>query len=184
MPLYSLGERRVEFIGEDWYIAPGAVVIGSVVIHPQSNIWFNVVIRGDNDRIVIGERCNVQDGAVLHVDPDRPLTLGRNVCVGHKAMLHGCTIGDGSLVGMNSTVLNRASVGRRSIVGAGALIPEGKSFPDGVLLLGAPARVVRELREDEVRWIEDIADGYVERARRYRFELREQAHTGPSVLRA
>jgi len=175
MSIYSIGERRVEFAGEDWYIAPGAVVIGSVLIHARASVWFNVVIRGDNDRIVLGEGCNVQDGAVLHVDPGVPLTIGAGASIGHKVMLHGCTIGEGSLIGINSTILNRAVIGPRSIVGAGSVVPEGKSFPERVLLLGAPARVVREIRDDEIAWMEENAEHYVQRARQYRSGLIPQA---------
>ena len=184
MSIYSLGERRVEFIGEDWYIAPGAIVIGSVVIHARASVWFNVVIRGDNDRIVLGERCNVQDGAVLHVDPGVPLTIGSGASIGHKVMLHGCTIGEGSLIGINSTILNRAVIGPRSIVGAGSVVPEGKSFPERVLLLGAPARVVREIRDDEIAWMEGNAESYVQRAREYRSALIPQAVRESVSIRA
>ena len=174
MAVFSLGERRVEFRGSEWFVAHTATVVGSVVVENQANIWFNVVIRGDNDRITVGERVNVQDASVLHTDPGIPLTIGRGACIGHKAMLHGCTIGAGSLVGINSVILNHAVIGPRSIVGASTLIPEGKEYPERVLILGAPGRVVRELRPDEVTWIEGIAEGYVQRARRFRRELAPQ----------
>ncbi|HKC45047.1 MAG TPA: gamma carbonic anhydrase family protein [Burkholderiales bacterium] len=174
MAVFSLGERRVEFRGEEWFVAPDAAVIGSVVIGNAANIWFKVVIRGDNDLITIGERCNVQDGSVLHTDPGIQLTLGRNVCIGHKVMLHGCTIGEASLIGINSVVMNHATIGRQSIVGANTLIPEGKSFPERVLILGSPGKVVRELRQDEIALIEGIADGYVQRARQFKAELKPQ----------
>ena len=174
MAVFSLGERRVEFRGEEWFVAPDATVIGSVVIGNAANIWFNVVIRGDNDLITIGERCNVQDGSVLHTDPGIRLTLGRNVCIGHKVMLHGCTIGDGSLIGINSVVMNHATIARQSIVGANTLISEGKSFPERVLILGSPGKVVRELREDEIALIEKIADGYVQRAQQFKVALKPQ----------
>lgn len=171
MSIFSLGDRTVGFASDDWFVAHNATVIGSVMIGHQANVWFNVVIRGDNDVITIGDRSNIQDAAVLHTDAGLPLTLGRGVCVGHKAVLHGCSIGEGSLVGINSVVLNRAVIGKHSIVGAGALVPEGKQFPDGVLLLGSPAKVVRELRPDEIRWIETIAEGYVNRARLFTSSL-------------
>ena len=174
MAIFSLGERRVEFRGEEWFVAPDATVIGSVVLGNAANIWFKVVIRGDNDLITIGERCNVQDGSVLHTDPGIRLTLGRNVCIGHKVMLHGCTIGEGSLIGINSVVMNHATIARQSIVGANTLISEGKSFPERVLILGSPGRVVRELREDEIALIEKIADGYVQRARQFKLGLAPQ----------
>ncbi len=174
MAVFSLGERRVEFRGDEWFVAHNATVLGAVVLENHANVWFNVVIRGDNDLIAVGERVNVQDGSVLHTDPGFPLTIGRGVCIGHKAMLHGCTIGEGSLVGINSVVMNGALVGRQSIVGANTLVPEGKQYPERVLILGSPGRVVRELRPDEVEWIQGIADGYVQRARRFRRELTAQ----------
>jgi carbonic anhydrase/acetyltransferase-like protein (isoleucine patch superfamily) len=174
VPIYSLGERKVEFRGREWFVAPTASLIGSVMLENQANVWFNVVIRGDNELITVGERVNVQDGSVLHVDPGIPLTLAREVSIGHKAMLHGCTVGEGSLIGMNSVIMNRVVIGKHSIVGSNTLIPEGKTFPDGVLILGAPGRVVREVRPEEIAWIREIADGYVERAARYRSDLKAQ----------
>jgi carbonic anhydrase/acetyltransferase-like protein (isoleucine patch superfamily) len=178
--VYSLGERRVEFRGAEWFVADNATVIGSVVIEDQANVWFNVVIRGDNDLITVGERVNVQDASVLHTDPGIPLTIGRAACIGHKAMLHGCTVGEGSLVGINSVIMNHAVIGPRSIVGANTLVPEGKEYPERVLILGAPGRIVRELRPDEVAWVEGIAEGYVQRARRFRRELAPQ-ETPPAI---
>jgi len=174
VPVFALGDRKVEFRGTEWFIADNATVIGSVIIEHLANIWFNVVVRGDNDLITIGEGVNVQDSAVLHTDPGIRLTLARNVCVGHKVMLHGCTIGEGSLIGMNSVIMNHAVIGKHSIVGSNTLIPEGKTFPDGVLILGAPGKVVREVRPDETEWVEGIAAGYVQRARRFKAELKAQ----------
>lgn len=175
MSVFSLGERKVEFRGDEWFVAHNATVVGSVVIEHQANIWFNVVVRGDNDLITIGERVNVQDGSVLHTDPGIELTLERNVSVGHKAMLHGCTVREGSLIGINSVLMNQVVIGRQSIVGANTLIPEGKTFPDGVLILGTPGKVVRDLKVEEIAWIEAIATGYVERARRFKGELAPQS---------
>src|SRR5215831_8775233 len=149
MAIYSLGERKVTFRGEDWFIAPDASVIGSVIVHNEASVWFGAVVRGDSDIITLGERTNIQDAAVLHADPGIPLTLGKNVSVGHKAMLHGCTVGDGSLIGIGAVVLNHVVIGRSTLIGAGALIPEGKTYPDGVLVLGTPGRVVRELKPEE-----------------------------------
>lgn len=174
MPVYSLGERRVEFVGDEWFVAPDASVVGSVTLENQANVWFNVVIRGDNERIIIGPRVNVQDASVLHADPGVPLTLAADVCIGHKVMLHGCTVGAGSLIGMNAVLLNRATIGKHSIVGAHTLIPEGKTFPDGVLILGSPGKVVREVTQEEKDWILRIADGYVKRARRFKADLAPQ----------
>lgn len=175
MPVYSLADRVVRFDSDEWYVAEGAHVIGSVRVGHQANIWFNAVIRGDNEQITIGERVNIQDGSVLHADPDVPLTLGREVCVGHKAMLHGCAIGEGTLVGMGSTILNRSVIGRRCIIGAGALIPERKTFPDGVLILGSPGKAVRDVTPEEAEWIRGIADGYVKRSQKFKTWLKREA---------
>src|SRR5262245_49118512 len=144
MPIYSLGERRVILRGSQHYIAPDASVIGSVTLENEASVWFNVVIRADNDQITIGEQTNVQDGSVLHVDPGFPMTLGRRITVGHKVMLHGCTVGDGALIGINSVILNGAKIGRSCLIGANTLIAEGKEIPDGVLVLGSPGKIVRE----------------------------------------
>jgi len=174
MTIFSLDERRVELRGNECFVAHNATVIGSVVVGEQASIWFNVVVRGDNDLITIGARCNLQDGAILHTDPGFKLTLGRNVSVGHKAMLHGCTIGDATLVGISSVIMNRSVVGKQSIVGANTLIPEGKTFPDGVLILGQPGKVVRVLRPEEKDFVLQAAESYVQRARLYRAAFRPQ----------
>jgi carbonic anhydrase/acetyltransferase-like protein (isoleucine patch superfamily) len=172
MPIFSLGERRVQLIGEHHYVAHDATVVGDVILHANASIWFQCVVRAENDRITIGENCNVQDGSVLHVDPGFPMALGRNVSIGHKVMLHGCTVGDGSLIGINSVVLNGAKIGRNVLVGANTLITEGKEIPDGVLVVGSPGKVVRELRPEERERLLGIASGYVERARLYRREMK------------
>jgi carbonic anhydrase/acetyltransferase-like protein (isoleucine patch superfamily) len=174
MTVYSLGERRVQVQGADWYIADSATVIGSVVIEDKASIWFNVVIRGDNDLITIGEGSNVQDGSTLHTDAGIQLGLGRNVSIGHMVMLHGCRIGDGSLVGINSVILNHAVIGQHCLIGAGSLIPEGKTIPDGVLALGSPAKVVRDLSQAEIANLQNIADGYMRRAKLFRQQLQPQ----------
>lgn len=174
MPLYAFDARQVELRGAHHYIAPDATVLGSVILEENASIWFNVVIRADNDRIHIGAGTNVQDGAVLHVDPGYPLTLGAGVSIGHKVMLHGCSIGDGTLVGINSVVLNGARIGRGSLIGANSLITEGKQIPDGVLVLGSPGKVVRELTADERTNLLRIAEGYVERSRMFKTQLRAQ----------
>ena len=174
MAIFSLGERKVVFHGEEWFIAENATVIGTVVIHNQASIWFNSVLRGDSDTITIGERTNIQDASVLHADPGFPLTLGKNVSVGHQAMLHGCTIGDGSLVGIGAIIMNHAVIGSGCLIGAGALITEGKTFPDGVLVLGSPGKVVRELKPEEKEELLKIADGYVRRSKLYREKLKPQ----------
>jgi len=174
MPLYSFETRQVELRGAHHYIAPDATVLGSVILEENANIWFKVVIRADNDQIHVGAGTNVQDGSVLHVDPGFPLTLGARVSIGHKVMLHGCTIGDGTLVGINSVVLNGARIGRGSLIGANSLIAEGKEIPDGVLVLGSPGRIVRELTAEERANLLRIADGYVARSIRFKTALRIQ----------
>lgn len=166
--IYTLGDRRVELRGTGHFIAHNATLIGAVVLESESSVWFNVVIRGDNDVITIGERSNIQDGAVLHTDEGFPLSIGPAVTVGHLAMLHGCTIGEGSLVGLKAVVLNGAVVGRECLIGAGALIPEGKVIPERSLVVGTPGRILRTLSDDEVARIRHGADHYVENARRYR----------------
>lgn len=167
MPVYALPDREPDIAADAW-IAPGAVVIGSVVLKPRSSVWFGAVIRGDNDLVTIGEGSNIQDGSVVHIDPGFPLQLARNVTIGHKVMLHGCTVGEQSLIGIGSTVLNGARIGKYSIVGANSLIAEGKEFPDGVLILGSPGRVVRELSEEEQAGLLRPAQHYQDNAVRYR----------------
>jgi len=166
--LFALADRRVELRGGGHYIAPNASFIGRVVLEDQASVWFNVVIRGDNDPIVIGARSNVQDGSILHTDDGVPLTLGEDVSVGHAVVLHGCTIGNGSLVGIKAVVLNHAVIGLDFLIGAGALVAEGKTIPDRSLVLGVPGKIVRTLTDDEVRGLRDISNHYVENARRYR----------------
>ena len=175
MPVFSLKERRVELRGADHYIAWDATLAGSVILESAVNIWFGVVIRADNDQVHIGEATNIQDGSVLHCDPGFPLTVGRNVTVGHKVMLHGCTVGDGALVGINSVILNGAKIGAGSLIGANSLVPEGKEIPPGVLAVGSPAKVVRELTPAQIAGILKISEGYVARARLFREHLKEQA---------
>ena len=174
MPLYSIGERRVTLLGKDHFIAPDATLVGDITLESAVSIWFQVVIRAENDRVVIGEGCNVQDGSVLHVDPGFPLTLARNVSIGHKVMLHGCTIGEGSLIGINSVVMNGAKIGKGVLVGANTLIAEGKEIPDGVLVLGSPGRVVRELKPEQKDYLLKIATGYAERGKFYNTSLKKQ----------
>ena len=173
MPLFSLGERRVELLGAHHYVAYDATLVGSITLHADVSVWFKVVIRAENDRITIGEGTNVQDGSVLHVDPGYPMTLGRQVTIGHKVMLHGCTVGDGSLVGINSVVMNGARIGAGALIGANTLIPEGREIPPGVLVLGSPGKIVRELKHEEKDYLLGIAKGYVERSRLYKAELKE-----------
>ena len=162
MPLYSIGERRVKLVGKDHFVAPDATLVGDITLEAAVSIWFQVVIRAENDRIVIGEDCNIQDASVLHVDPGFPMTLAPRVSIGHKVMLHGCTIGEGTLIGINSVILNGAKIGRGVLIGANTLIAEGKEIPDGVLVVGSPGKIVRELKKEERDYLLKIADGYVE----------------------
>ena len=171
--IYSLGDRKVEFHGEDWFIADNATVIGSVVLKQNASIWFNAVVRGDNDVITIGENANIQDGSILHTDPGILLTIGRDVTVGHLAMLHGCIIGDGSLIGIKSLIMNRAVIGKNCLIGANSLIPEGKVIPDRSLVCGSPGRIIRELTDHEISRLKASADNYVRHALRYQGDLEQ-----------
>ena len=170
--IYSLGERTPVLEGNGHFIAANATVIGRVRLQDRASVWFNCVLRGDNEWIEIGAGSNVQDGAVLHTDAGFPLTVGHDVTLGHMVMLHGCTIGNNSLIGIGSTVLNGATIGDNCLVGAHALITEGKSFPDGSLILGSPAKVARPLTKIEIAGIRQSAQHYVENAARFRSELK------------
>ena len=174
MTLYRLGEDAPRLPEEgDFWIAPDANLIGKVEIGAGASVWFGCTLRGDNEPIRVGEGSNIQELCVLHTDMGFPLTVGRDCTIGHKVMLHGCTIGDGSLIGMGATVLNGARIGPRSLVGAGALVTEGREIPEGVLALGAPARVVRDLRPEELDMLEASARHYRENARRFASDLEE-----------
>ncbi|MGB1562437.1 MAG: gamma carbonic anhydrase family protein [Sinimarinibacterium flocculans] len=172
--LYSLDGRAPQ-IADDAWVAPDASVIGTVTLGARASVWFGCVLRGDTDQIIVGDDSNIQDSSVLHTDAGIRLTVGRGCTVGHKVMLHGCTIGDNSLIGIGSIVLNGARIGSNSIVGAGALVTENKQFPDGVLIMGTPAKVVRELQQPEIKMLEMMAQHYVANARRYREQLRPVA---------
>ncbi|UVL67915.1 gamma carbonic anhydrase family protein [Pseudomonas sp. B21-031] len=167
---FRLGDLRVDSHPTSW-IAPNATVIGNVRLQARASVWFGAVLRGDNELIDIGEDSNVQDGTVMHTDMGSPLTLGKGVTVGHNAMLHGCTVGDYSLIGINAVILNGARIGKHCIIGANALIPEGKEIPDGSLVMGSPGKVVRELSEQQMRLIEAGAAHYVHNAQRYARDL-------------
>ena len=160
--------------GEGHFVAPNAAVIGDVTLQANSSVWFSCVLRGDGDHIEIGAGSNIQDGAVIHVDPGFPTTVGKNVTVGHNAMLHGCTIGDGSLVGINAVVLNGAKVGKGCLIGANALVTEGMEIPDGSMVLGAPAKVKKQLTEEQQLALMHNADHYMGNARRFNDTLQEQ----------
>jgi carbonic anhydrase/acetyltransferase-like protein (isoleucine patch superfamily) len=169
--LYSLGTAPDLPPEGNYWIAPNAVLIGNVRLRPDASIWFGTVVRADDDVIEIGERSNVQDGCVLHVDPGYPLTIGEDCTIGHKVMLHGCTIGSNTLVGMGSTILNGARIGRNCLIGANTLITENKVIPDNSLVMGSPGRVVREIDEAGVKSLSEGAALYVRRWKRYVHEL-------------
>jgi carbonic anhydrase/acetyltransferase-like protein (isoleucine patch superfamily) len=168
--MYRLEDRKV-VVHPSAFVAPSADLIGSVTVGENASVWFQVVIRGDNEMITLGPDTNVQDGSVLHTDTGILLTLGRGVTVGHQAMLHGCEVGDYTLIGMRATVLNRARIGRYCLIGAGALITEGKEIPDGSVWMGAPAKLVRQVTDLERQVLEGSAAHYVQNAQRYRSAL-------------
>lgn len=168
---YALGARQPD-IASSAFVAPDAVIIGDVRLDADSSIWFGAVLRGDIERITVGRGSNIQDSSILHTDPSNPCIVAEDVTVGHRAMLHGCHIGAGSLIGIGATLLNGARIGANSLVGAHSLVTEGKEFPAGVLIMGTPAKIVRPLRPDELDAIRANSARYVERARRYREELR------------
>lgn len=170
---YSLGEDRVQMADDAW-IADTAAVIGKVTLEAGANVWFGAVIRGDVEHITVGEHSNVQDGAVMHADSGVPLTLGKGITVGHNAMLHGCRVGDYSLIGINAVVLNGAKIGKHCIIGANSLIPEGKEIPDGSLVMGSPGKVVKTLSDQQKKMLELSAAHYVQNAKRFRDELKIQ----------
>ena len=170
MPLFQLGQDRPQ-VHPSVFVAPGAIVVGNVELHENSSVWFNVSLRGDNDLIVLGEGSNIQEGSVLHTDTGHPLTIGKRVTVGHQAMLHGCTIGDESLIGMQAILLNGSQVGRHCIIGAGALLTGNTVIPEGSMVLGSPAKVVRPLKPEEIEMIRQAAAGYVDRAKLFKTEL-------------
>src|SRR3984957_19705370 len=172
MTAYRLGDREPTFPpGGEYWVAPNAVVAGHVVLKKNASVWFGAVLRGDNEPIIVGENSNIQDNSVLHTDVGSPLIIGDNVTVGHMVMLHGCMVGDGTLIGIGSIVLNGAKIGRNCLVGAGALITEGKQFPDGTMILGAPAKVVRELSPEQAARMGMGALGYVQNWRRFKAGL-------------
>ncbi len=168
--MYQLGEHKPSVAG-DFYIAPGAQVIGQVEIGLDVSIWFNAVVRADNDLIQIGDGSNIQDGAVVHVDPGHPVSIGKRVTVGHKAMLHGCSVGDGSLIGMNAVVLNDAVIGKRCLIGANALVKEGMHVPDNSLVLGSPGRIVKQLDEAAFKTMDAGAQSYIDKISLYKTHL-------------
>ena len=166
MPIYTLDGVAPE-IGNDCFVAPDAVLIGKVRLKPGASVWFGAVLRGDNEWITVGENSNIQDHIVLHADPGEPVLIGKGVTVGHRVIVHSAEVGDGALIGMGAILLNRARIGARSLVGAGALVTEGKSFEAGKMILGAPARVMRDLAPEEMERLAQSAAIYVANGRRY-----------------
>ncbi|MBI3283811.1 MAG: gamma carbonic anhydrase family protein [Burkholderiales bacterium] len=171
MPIYQLGEFAPE-IDASAYITDSANIIGKVRIEARASIWFDVTLRGDNELIAIGEGSNVQEGCILHTDPGYPLTVGKNVTVGHQAMLHGCSIGEGSLIGIQAVILNGAKIGRNCLVGAGALVTKGKEFPDNSLIIGTPAKAVRQLTVQDLAGMHHNTENYARRGHAYKTELK------------
>lgn len=172
MTLYALDGVSPQMPdGDDYWVAPDAQVIGNVLLHSGASIWFGAVLRGDNELIEIGMGSNIQDGCILHTDLGFPLSIGQNCTIGHKAILHGCTIGENSLIGMGATVLNGAVIGKNCLIGAGALIPEGKQIPDGSLVIGTPGKVVRALDDNAIQQLTKSAESYQANARRFKNDL-------------
>ena len=174
MAIYQLDAQTPELADSAW-VADSAQVMGAVKIAADASVWFGVTVRGDNEPIQIGEGSNIQDGSVLHSDHGMPLLIGKHVTVGHRVILHGCTIGDDSLIGMGAVVLNGAKIGKHCLVGAGALVTEGKEFPEGSMIIGSPAKAVRQLTPEQIEGLRRSAEHYVENAQRYRQGLKKLA---------
>ena len=172
MAIYQLDILKPDLHDTVW-VADSAQVIGNVTLGEGSSVWFGVVIRGDSDAISVGAGSNIQDNSTLHADVGMPLVIGKNVTIGHQVMLHGCTIGDGSLIGIQAVVLNNAKIGKNCLVGAGALVTEGKEFPDGSMILGSPAKAVRQLSPEQIEGLKMSAQDYMDNARRYKAGLKK-----------
>jgi carbonic anhydrase/acetyltransferase-like protein (isoleucine patch superfamily) len=172
LAIYQLGDEIPSIATTAW-VADSAELIGRVELADKASVWFGAILRGDNEWIRLGERSNVQENSVLHTDMGFPMTIGNDVTIGHQVMLHGCTIGEGSLIGIGAVVLNGAKIGRNCLVGAGALVTEGASFPDNMLILGAPAKAVRELTPEQIARMQQAAGHYVDNAARYRAGLKK-----------
>ena len=169
--IYKLGEHEVEITGEDFYVAETASVIGKVRLANDTSVWFGAVLRGDNESITVGENTNIQECAVIHTDPGFPCILGSNVTIGHQAMLHGCQVGDNSLIGINAVVLNGAKIGRNCLIGANALVTENQEIPDGSLVIGSPAKPIKQLTTAQVQKLKESAEHYVTRFKRFKRDL-------------
>tara|TARA_B110000858_G_scaffold152739_1_gene174051 strand:+ start:748 stop:1260 length:513 start_codon:yes stop_codon:yes gene_type:complete len=163
---YDLENKKIKNLGENW-IAPNASIIGDVTLEKNTSIWFNVTLRGDIENIYVGEGSNIQDGSVLHTDPGYPLRIGKNVTIGHLAMLHGCTVGDNSLIGIGAVILNNAKIGKNCIIGANALVTENKEIPDNSLVIGSPGKIIRSITDEEVKSITKNAIHYQQNWKKY-----------------
>jgi carbonic anhydrase/acetyltransferase-like protein (isoleucine patch superfamily) len=172
LAIYQLGDDVPQLAATAW-VADSATVLGRVTMGENSSVWYGAVLRGDNDTITLGDRVNIQDGSVLHTDHGYPMVLGKDVSVGHQVMLHGCTIGEGSLIGIQAVVLNGAKIGRNCLVGAGSVVTEGKEFPDNSLILGSPAKAVRELSPEQAARVRAAAEHYVDKAAHHRDHIRK-----------
>lgn len=171
MPVYQFEQKIPRLAGDVW-LAPTATVIGDVILEQGVSLWWNAILRGDNDLIHIGENSNIQENCVLHTDVGFPLILASQVTVGHAVVLHGCNVGEGSLIGIGSILLNGSTIGKNSLVGANTLIPEGKSYPEGVLIVGSPGKIIRDLTDEEMLKLRRSAEHYVEKGRRFQTGLR------------
>ena len=169
--IYKLGEHEVEITGEDFYVAETASVIGKVRLANDTSVWFGAVLRGDNESITVGENTNIQECAVIHTAPGFPCILGSNVTIGHQAMLHGCQVGDNSLIGINAVVLNGAKIGRNCLIGANALVTENQEIPDGSLVIGSPAKPIKQLPTAQIQKLKESAEHYVTRFKRFKRDL-------------
>ena len=169
--IYKLGEHEVEITGEDFYVAETASVIGKVRLANDTSVWFGAVLRGDNESITVGENTNIQECAVIHTDPGFPCILGSNVTIGHQAMLHGCQVGDNSLIGINAVVLNGAKIGKNCLIGANALVTENQEIPDGSLVIGSPAKPIKQLTTAQIQKLKESAEHYVTRFKKFKRDL-------------
>lgn len=170
--IYTLGDRQLQTADDDFYVAPGAQLIGSVVLGRAATVWFNCVLRADTERIVLGDSTNVQDATIIHADPGYPVLLADKVTIGHRALLHSCSIGEGSLVANGAMVLDRARVGRNCLIAAGALVPPDKEIPDGSVVMGSPGKIVRQVTERDLEMMRHAYEHYVDRGREYRQALK------------
>jgi carbonic anhydrase/acetyltransferase-like protein (isoleucine patch superfamily) len=175
--IYSLGDKKLQSADDAYYVAPGACVIGNIRLGRGASVWFNCVLRGDNDWITIGDRTNIQDGTIIHTDEGEPVELGSTVSVGHRALLHGCTVGNSSLIANGAIVLDRVRIGSHCLIAAGAMVPPGKIIPDGSVVMGMPGKIVREITDRDRAMIDEIATHYVARSAVYRRDLATDPRT-------